>query len=151
MCLGSVPLDDLYKLNQVIQEAKQREQCLEMKLAAMQQIVDETKKSADKSWQAYVGEERLLSRVSTLESQLQQASKNFGEDRIREELAKVQKLNESYQVSAKETLEKLHAQRLEAMASATEQERARISAEQETLLVRQQLTQSQFELEVNFA
>ncbi|XP_019876248.1 sarcolemmal membrane-associated protein [Aethina tumida] len=145
--LGSVPLDDLYKLNQVIQEAKQREQCLEMKLAAMQQIVDETKKSADKSWQAYVGEERLLSRVSTLESQLQQASKNFGEDRIREELAKVQKLNESYQVSAKETLEKLHAQRLEAMASATEQERARISAEQETLLVRQQLTQSQFELE----
>ncbi|CAH0564056.1 unnamed protein product [Brassicogethes aeneus] len=141
--LGMVPLDDLYKLNQVIQEAKQREQCLETKLAALQRIVDSTRRSADESWQAYVGEERLLSRVSVLESQLHQASKNFGEDRIREELSKVQEHNEAYQIAAKEALEKLHAERLEAVSMATEQERARITAEQEALLAKEQLAQAQ--------
>lgn len=85
-----VPLDDLYRLNHIIQEANQREQCLETKLTALQHVVEETRKSAEESWQAYVGEERLLSRVSALENQLQQANKNFGDDRLREELARLQ-------------------------------------------------------------
>ncbi|KAJ8968643.1 hypothetical protein NQ314_002203 [Rhamnusium bicolor] len=144
---GMVPLDDLYRLNQIIQEANQREQCLETKLTALQHVVDETRKSAEESWQAYVGEERLLSRVSALENQLQQANKNWGEDRLREELAKLQEDNESYQVAAKEALEKLHAERLQAVALAMEQERARITAEEEALLAKEQFTQAQLELE----
>lgn len=146
--LGMVPLDDLYRLNQVIQEANQREQCLETKLTALQQIVDETRKSAEESWQAYVGEERLLSRVSALENQLQQANKNWGEDELREELIKLREDNESYQIAAKEALEKLHAERLQAVALAMGQERARIAAEQETFLAKEQFTQAQLELEV---
>lgn len=84
-----VPLDDLYRLNQIIQEANFREQCLESKLTALQQAVEATRKSADLSWQSYVGEERLLSRVSDLEDQLQQAKKNLGEDPLREEISKL--------------------------------------------------------------
>ena len=45
-------------------------------------------------------------------------------------------------------MEKLHAERLQALAIATEQERCRISAEQEALLVKEQLAQAQQELEV---
>lgn len=52
--LGLVPLDELYKLNQIIQEACQREQCLESKLSALQHIVEETRRSADESWQVIV-------------------------------------------------------------------------------------------------
>uniref|UniRef100_V5G949 Sarcolemmal membrane-associated protein n=1 Tax=Anoplophora glabripennis TaxID=217634 RepID=V5G949_ANOGL len=144
---GIVPLDDLYRLNQIIQEANQREQYLETKLTALQQIVDDTRKSTEESWQAYVGEERLLSRVSALENQLQQVNKNWGEDRLREELVKLREDNEAYQVAAKETLEKLHAERLQAVALAMEQERARIAAEQETFLAKEQFTQAQLELE----
>ncbi|KAJ3644842.1 hypothetical protein Zmor_022543 [Zophobas morio] len=142
-----VPLDELYKLHQIIQEATQREQCLETKLTALQSVVDEARKSAEESWQAYVGEERLLSRVSALETQLQQAGKNWGEDKYREEIGKLQDDNAAYQVAAKEALEKLHAERLQALAIATEQERCRISAEQEALLVKEQLAQAQQELE----
>jgi pSer/pThr/pTyr-binding forkhead associated (FHA) protein len=143
-----VPLDELYKLHQIIQEATQREQCLETKLTALQSVVDEARKSAEESWQAYVGEERLLSRVSALETQLQQAGKNWGEDKYREEVTKLQEDSATYQVAAKEALEKLHAERLQALSVATEQERCRISAEQEALLAREQLSQTQQELEV---
>ncbi|KAH0810791.1 hypothetical protein GEV33_011999 [Tenebrio molitor] len=139
--------DELYKLHQIIQEATQREQCLETKLTALQSMVDEARKSAEESWQAYVGEERLLSRVSALETQLQQAGKNWGEDKYREEVTKLQEDSATYQVAAKEALEKLHAERLQALSVATEQERCRISAEQEALLAREQLSQTQQELE----
>ncbi|XP_057661099.1 sarcolemmal membrane-associated protein isoform X1 [Diorhabda carinulata] len=144
---GIVPLDDLYRLNQIIQEANQREQCLETKLTELQHVVDETRKSAEESWQAYVGEERLLSRVSALETQLQRASKNWSEERFREELTRLQEDNEAYQISAKAALEKLHADRLQALALAVEQERARISAEQEALIAKEQFAQAQVELE----
>lgn len=87
---GMVPLDELYKLNQIIQEAAQRELCLENKLIALHQVVEKAKKSADDSWQAYVGEERLLSKVSALESQLTQAGKTMTDERLREELNKLQ-------------------------------------------------------------
>ncbi|XP_015838366.2 sarcolemmal membrane-associated protein [Tribolium castaneum] len=142
-----VPLDELYELHQIIQEATQREQCLETKLATLQSVVDEARKSAEESWQAYVGEERLLSRISALETQLQQAGKNWAEDKYREEIVKLQEENAAYQTAAKETLEKLHAERLQALAVATEQERCRISAEQEVILVKEQLSQTQQELE----
>lgn len=143
-----MPLDELYKLHQIIQEATQREQCLESKLIALQSVVDEARRSAEESWQAYVGEERLLSRVSALEMQLQQSGKNWGEDKCREEIIKLQDDNAAYQVAAKEALEKLHSERLQALATATEQVRSRISAEQEALLAKDQLAQTQLELEV---
>lgn len=48
---GLVPLDELYKLNQIIQEATRREHCLETKLTVLKQLTDEAKKSADYTWQ----------------------------------------------------------------------------------------------------
>lgn len=142
-----VLLEDLYKLNQLIQEANQREQCLETKLTALQNTVDETRKSAEDSWQVYVGEERLLSRVSALETQLQHG-KNWGEDKLREELTKLQEENEAYQLAAKDALEKLHAEKLEAVALAIERERARATAEEEAQIAKEQFAQIQLELEV---
>nr|CAH7713015.1 unnamed protein product [Callosobruchus chinensis] len=129
------------------QEANQREQCLESKLSALQHVVDETRKSAEESWRAYVGEERLLSRVSALENQLQQAGKQWTEEKVKEELGKLQADNESYQVAAKEALEKLHAEKLEALALATEQERARETAEQEARIAKEEVVQIHLELE----
>lgn len=49
--LGLVPLDELYRLNQIIQEATRREQCLETKLTALKHFTEEAKKSADYTWQ----------------------------------------------------------------------------------------------------
>ncbi|CAG9767057.1 unnamed protein product [Ceutorhynchus assimilis] len=144
---GVVPIDDLYRLNQYLQEASQREQCLESKLNALRNVVEETKRSAEESWQAYVGEERLLSRLSALETQLQQARTNWSEDRLKEEIAKLRDNNEKYQEAAKQALEKVHAEKQEAVVSAMEQERAKISAEQDALLAREQLELAQLEIQ----
>lgn len=57
----------------------------------------------------------------------------------------------SYESAAKETLQKLHEERLEAIAAAADQQRARASAEQECILVKEQLIQAQEEIQVGFA
>lgn len=193
---GYIPLEELYKLNQIIQDASQREQCLETKLIALQHIVDEARRSAEESWQvciniifsfyychnhictftnyilvfkAYVGEERLLSRVAALENQLTQVGKNWGEDRFREELQKLhvnyfsylaltletmllcfsQEDRNTYQIAAKESVQKLLVERLEAVATAGEHQRARATAEQDAMLAREEVEKAQNEIQVN--
>lgn len=142
-----VPLDELYLLKHIIQEASQREICLETKLSALQLIVEQTKKSADESWQAYIGEERLLSRVATLENQLSQASKNWTDDRLKQEISKLQDEKTDYQYSAKKALEKVHGERLEAVKIAAEQQRARAAAEHDAFTAKDQLEAAQQELQ----
>lgn len=135
--VGSVPLDELYKLNQYLQDALQREQLLDSKLAILQEVVEQTREATNLSWQAFIGEDRLLSRylfflfvictllkdlffrVEILESQLMSYSKNYSEDKMREELLRLQEDKNSYQNSAKESLGKLHHERLDAIAKLT--------------------------------
>ncbi|KAL1495033.1 hypothetical protein ABEB36_010519 [Hypothenemus hampei] len=143
---GVIPLDEIYELNQILQQANQREQCLESKLSALQTIVDETKRSAEESWQIYVGEERLLSRLSALETQLQQARNNWSDERLKEEITKLRENNERYQEAAKEALEKVHSEKQQAVVLALEQERAKVVAEQDAELARELLIQAQMEL-----
>ena len=58
-----------------LQEALQREQLLENKLAALQRLVETTRQASDLGWKALIDEDRLLSRVEILENQLQMYSK----------------------------------------------------------------------------
>lgn len=54
----------------------------------------------------------------------------------------------SYQIAAKEALRKLHLEKLEASSAASDEQRARVTAEQEAILVKEQLLQAQQEIEV---
>lgn len=58
-----------------MQEALQREQLLENKLAALEQLVLTLRQAADTGWKALIAEDRLLSRVEILENQLQTYAK----------------------------------------------------------------------------
>lgn len=110
---GNVSLEDLYKLNQVMQEASRREKALYSKLGYLQQLVENTRKAANQSWKALITEDRLLSWVMTVESQLAVYSKNYTEDKIRNELAKLQDEKAQYQNAAKEALQKILQEKLE--------------------------------------
>lgn len=110
---GNVSLEDLYKLNQVMQEASRREKALYSKLGYLQQLVENTRKAANQSWKALITEDRLLSWVVTVESQLAVYSKNYTEDKIRNELAKLQDEKAQYQNAAKEALQKILQEKLE--------------------------------------
>jgi len=110
---GNISLEDLYKLNQVMQEASRREKALYSKLGYLQQLVENTRKAANQSWKALITEDRLLSWVVTVENQLAVYSKNYTEDKIRNELAKLQDEKAQYQNAAKEALQKVLQEKLE--------------------------------------
>ncbi|KAK2576076.1 hypothetical protein KPH14_007413 [Odynerus spinipes] len=110
---SNVSLEDLYKLYQVIQEASRREKALHSKLGHLQQLVENTQKVANQSWKALITEDRLLSWVETVENQLAVYSKNYTEDKIRNELVKLQEEKAQYQNTAKEALQKILQEKLE--------------------------------------
>ena len=102
----NVTLEDLYKLNQFIQEAGRRENALRSKLEYMQQLLEHTRIAANQSWRALVVEDCLLSRLEMLESQIVAYSKNFGEDKLRIELLNLLEDKAQYQNATKELLQK---------------------------------------------
>ena len=63
------------------QEALVREQMLENKLAMLQRLVGQTNAASDEAWKSLIDEDRLLTRVEILESQLSTYSKAMNEDR----------------------------------------------------------------------
>ncbi|KOX69835.1 Sarcolemmal membrane-associated protein [Melipona quadrifasciata] len=111
--LNNVSLDDVYKLNQVMQEASRREKALYSKLVYLQQLVANTRKAANQSWKALITEDRLLSWVESMENQLAVYSKNYTEDKIRNELVSLQEEKIHYQNAAKEALQKVLQEKLE--------------------------------------
>ncbi|KAL3272667.1 hypothetical protein HHI36_014131 [Cryptolaemus montrouzieri] len=144
---GMVPLDELYRLNQIIQEASDREECLQKKLAKLQDMLQTAKVATSSCWAAYVGEERLLSRIATLETQLSQATRNWSEDRCKQELSKIQDENVAYQLAAIEALEKLHNEKLDAVAYVTELGIKENAVQQEANLAKIQVDALQKELD----
>ncbi|XP_076181078.1 sarcolemma associated protein [Ptiloglossa arizonensis] len=111
--VNNVSLEDLYKLNQVMQEASRREKALYSKLGYLQQLVTNTGKAVNQSWKSLIAEDRLLSWVETIESQLAVYSKNYTEDKIKIELIQLQEEKAEYQNAAKEALEKVLQEKLE--------------------------------------
>lgn len=65
-----------------MQEAVIREQILENKLGSLQRIVNATREAAEVGWTALMEEDRLLTRIESLENQLIVSSKVFYYEQI---------------------------------------------------------------------
>nr|CAD7425824.1 unnamed protein product [Timema monikensis] len=130
-----------------IDEALQREQLLENKLATLQRLVETTRHASDLGWKSLIDEDRLLSRVEVLENQLQIYSKNFAEDKLREELRKLQEDKCQYQGSAKESLRKVLQEKLEAIQKLQDIERTLSNTEDECARLKELCEQSQQDLQ----
>ncbi|KAK4003187.1 sarcolemmal membrane-associated protein-like isoform X2 [Daphnia magna] len=122
---------DLYQLNQWIQEAVFREQVLETKLGSLQRIVSATREAAEMGWTALMEEDRLLTRIESLENQLVVSSKNFHEDKLREEIRKLYDEKNIYQDVSKESLRKVLTEKMETLKKLQETERSLSNAEDE--------------------
>ncbi|KXJ70910.1 hypothetical protein RP20_CCG022079 [Aedes albopictus] len=142
-----IPPVDLYRLNQYIQEANQREQILETKLTSLQKMVEATKQNSAIGWQAMIDEDRLLSRIDMLEKKLQYFQKGMTDDKLREEVLKLQDEKYQYQNSAKDALRKVHQERLDATHKVATIEKALFSSEDECSLLREQLNKTQLQLQ----
>lgn len=101
------------------------------------------RKSSSTSWQALVDEDRLLSRIDMLEKKLLCFSKPLTEDKLREEIMKLQNEKTLYQTSAKAALKMVYNERMEAIQKLSSIEKALCSTEDECSLLRDQLTKTQ--------
>ncbi|CAI9733706.1 Hypothetical predicted protein [Octopus vulgaris] len=102
---------------------------LERKLSTLQTLVQHTQKASENGWQALIDEDRLLSRLEVLESQLVIYSKNHGEDTLRQELVALQDDKHHYEITAKESLRRVLQEKLEAVRKITDLEQSLGNAE----------------------
>lgn len=147
MLISSMPLEELYQLNTCIQEALQRENVLKNKLSKLQNIVIDLKKAADVSWTALIQEDRLLSRVEFLESQLAAYSKSFTDDKLRDEIKLLHKDKSTYENQLKEVMKKMLAEKVEVMQKCQDTERKLTNAENESLNLQELIEKSRDDLQ----
>uniref|UniRef100_A0A023F690 Sarcolemmal membrane-associated protein n=1 Tax=Triatoma infestans TaxID=30076 RepID=A0A023F690_TRIIF len=144
---NNVPVENLYELYQYLQEAIQREQLLESKLTSLQEMLNTIREATDQGWKALIAEDRLLTRVDALESQLLIYSKNFGEDKVKEELKKLQEDKNVYQNTAKEFLKKILEEKLEAVQKYQDVKRSLLSVEAQYTSLNEELTLSKIHVQ----
>uniref|UniRef100_A0A8D8YRV3 Sarcolemmal membrane-associated protein n=2 Tax=Cacopsylla melanoneura TaxID=428564 RepID=A0A8D8YRV3_9HEMI len=147
MLISSMPLEELYQLNTFIQEALQRENILENKLSKLQNIIIDLKKAADVSWTALIQEDRLLSRVEFLESQLAAYSKSFTDDKLRDEIKLLHKDKSMYENQLKEVMKKMLAEKVEVMQKCQDTERKLMNVENECSNLQEMIDINRGELE----
>ncbi|XP_072949360.1 uncharacterized protein Slmap [Epargyreus clarus] len=100
-------LKELYQLNNYVQEAIQREASLEWRLGTLRESVERARAEAQAAWELFVGEQRLLMRVHTLESVLA-----AGAQPAAHHVAQLLADKRNYQEVAQESLRTAHEQRL---------------------------------------
>lgn len=106
-------------------------------------LIFSRRKTSSASWQALVDEDRLLSRIDLLEKKLLCFSKPLTEDKLREEIMKLQNEKMLYQTSAKHALKKVYNERMEAIQKLSNIENALCSTEDECSMLRDQLSKTQ--------
>uniref|UniRef100_H2SUJ3 Sarcolemmal membrane-associated protein n=1 Tax=Takifugu rubripes TaxID=31033 RepID=H2SUJ3_TAKRU len=137
---------ELFQLSQYLQEALHREQMLEQKLATLQRLLANTQEASESSWQALIDEDRLLSRLEVMGSQLQAYSKSQTEDGIRKELLALQEDKHNYETTAKESLRRVLQEKIEVVRKLAEVERSLSNTEDECTHLKEMSERGQEEL-----
>ncbi|XP_038164676.1 sarcolemma associated protein a, partial [Cyprinodon tularosa] len=137
---------ELFQLSQYLQEALHREQMLEQKLATLQRLLSTTQEASESSWQALIDEDRLLSRLEVMGSQLQAYSKSQTEEGIRKELLALQEDKHNYETTAKESLRRVLQEKIEVVRKLSEVERSLSNTEDECTHLKEMSERGQEEL-----
>ncbi|XP_075552952.1 uncharacterized protein LOC142585813 isoform X6 [Dermacentor variabilis] len=143
---SSITTQELYQLSQCIQEALHREQVIQNKMATLERVVSSTQEASENNWKAMIEEDRLLNRIETLEAQLQTCAKSSTDDKLREEITRLQKERERYEDTAKESLKKALQEKLEALRRVQELEYTASNSEDECARLREVYEAAQKEI-----
>ncbi|CAH3177343.1 unnamed protein product [Porites lobata] len=143
---NGIQAQEMWQLSQYLQDALYREQMLENKLANLQRLLSDSQAAAEENNQAFAQEDKLLSRLETLENQLETLTKNLTEDDIKMELLALQDERHHYEMRAKESLKKVLQEKLEAIQRLTEIEKSCNNAEDDCQHYKSLYERSQQEL-----
>uniref|UniRef100_A0A0K0DGT6 FHA domain-containing protein n=1 Tax=Angiostrongylus cantonensis TaxID=6313 RepID=A0A0K0DGT6_ANGCA len=94
----------LFQIQQYLSEALYREGACQQKLEALEKLLEATEHASEAAWKALVNEDRLLSRIETLEAQLATFSKNATPDKLKERIRVLIDDNAKFEFTSKEHL-----------------------------------------------
>ncbi|KRY74325.1 Sarcolemmal membrane-associated protein [Trichinella pseudospiralis] len=106
---------ELFQVQQYIREAVYREKIMESKMTALQALLVTTQDATNECWNALIDEDRLLSRIETLESQLRICNKNIPESQLRDQLLSLTDEKAKYESAAKEAIRRVMQEKLDAL------------------------------------
>ncbi|VDO38643.1 unnamed protein product [Haemonchus placei] len=121
----------LFQMQQYLSEALYREEARQQKLEALEKMLEATEHASEAAWKALVNEDRLLSRIETLEAQLATFSKNATPDKLREEILALIDDKAKFEVTSKEQLRRAQEERAESALRLADIDRSLVSTEEE--------------------
>jgi pSer/pThr/pTyr-binding forkhead associated (FHA) protein len=143
-----VPEEQMYQMQQYLYEAKHRETLLGQKLTVLQEALKEAHEASETNWQAMINEERLLSRIEILESQLSLLStKNLNNSDLQRKVEEFYAEKERVETYTKDVLRKSTEEASEARLRLHEVELALMNVEEKNNFIREKLQESEKELE----
>jgi len=113
--IPTIQFEDLYQLQQYLQEAMHREQMLEQKLALLQRCIDDSSEASNKGWSALIDEDKLLTRLEFLENQIQ-LYKTKDENTLQSKVLSLEEEKHQLENTSKETLCQAVKEKMEAAA-----------------------------------
>lgn len=153
--LSYITTTELYQLSQYLSEAFYREKLLEGKLSTLQNVIHDAHQAAENGWKSLVEEDRLLSRIETLQNKLEiyLNNKSINDDsrenaisNLRDEIVKLQEEREKYESAAKEALQKALEEKLSALEKFHQYEELFNHSQEETNRYKQLYDDNQTEI-----
>ncbi|RWS22465.1 sarcolemmal membrane-associated protein-like isoform X1, partial [Leptotrombidium deliense] len=136
--MASFSTQNLYLLAQCLKEALHREEIMKNKLTALQAVVSATQEMSESSWKAMVEEDRLISKIESLQDRLESLlNTNSSADSdekvtlLQQELMKLHDEKEKVEIAAKQAIQKSLEEKQSAFSKIFELESALKSAENE--------------------
>uniref|UniRef100_A0A1I7XIH9 FHA domain-containing protein n=1 Tax=Heterorhabditis bacteriophora TaxID=37862 RepID=A0A1I7XIH9_HETBA len=129
----------LFQLQQYLSEAMYREEARQQKLDTLEQLLESTEQASEAAWKALVNEDRLLSRIETLEAQLATYAKSANPDKLREDMQNLIEDKAKFESVAKEGLRRAQEERAESALRLTDIDRSLVSTEEECNRLRQRI------------
>ncbi|XP_053313563.1 TRAF3-interacting JNK-activating modulator [Spea bombifrons] len=113
-CSATVLNGELMELSEYLTEALQRERKLKKKLAVLQELLNLLVQASEKSWKVQLNDDKLKCKISNLENQLFLYSKNIPRTHVKKILLEMEDQKCTYEEKAKESLQKLAEEKMEA-------------------------------------
>ncbi|XP_006118825.2 TRAF3-interacting JNK-activating modulator isoform X1 [Pelodiscus sinensis] len=112
---GIAVLDkEIIQLSNYLREALQRELLLKQKMVILQELLSTLLQASEKSWKGQLNEDKLKGKLRALENQLHACTQNYSKDSLKKILLEMEDQKQTYEQKAKESLQKMLEEKLQA-------------------------------------
>nr|XP_012637184.1 TRAF3-interacting JNK-activating modulator isoform X2 [Microcebus murinus] len=128
---GVAVLDkEIIQLSEYLKEALQRELVLKQKMVVLQDLLSTLIQASDSTWKGQLNEDKLKGKLRSLENQLYACSQKYSPWGIKKVLLEMEDQKNSYEQKAKESLQKVLEEKMNAEQQLQSTQRSLALAEQ---------------------